>query len=671
MTDVYDEFRRGGPLAKIDRSLIATSIRTVDMATKANLMIMRGDQAPDASIAGATQQLDPSDVTGSQIVLEGENGATGLIAFDTQGGASAFRGASFVITNWARRTISSSHFRTSSDGTAGTAIGSAFDLVHGASVEVTFTLDNTATDGIAVAMKVVHGAVLTVDRTGQWVETNSGERIPAGKAISAAHAVEVGSASRLRIVGGALEADYGNETAISADTARTQEIVITRASGNINIIVDRSRPNGLQDFAKNDVQVLIHNLSGHPITRWAISAIGHGDQGVQASTTEIPSGSTGFVGVEVDGVIMRLHVNELGGSGGDGVTNLTYSATPAYVQIHSDTGTDATILPANDTDTAGVILPSHVIENRRGKVWQLDLGGAARYLRLVQFEYNTLHRLPNPDLYVTLEPRLMHDAIVVVSGAPASGVTGLNVIADIRGGTAKFDNLRFMLVNNATVPFNVWNIAGGTGPTGGAFTPQDRSRTVHPGEVCQAVFTAGTGAGNNHGLFLATKMLFGSSRGLFVESREAADPVTAADWVLVGDDSDGRATRRMTITQLKALVGGGSSPLNHIRRCAIRGLNGNFVASDFQTPATGVESVTHILTTPTWSDGLNRQMAFAVPTSAGDITAIYFSGDRVFNAINGFEKASYTLDFAGDTWALWVNTNVRPISSGISVEIEP
>ena len=64
-------------------------------------------------------------------------------------------------------------------------------------------------------------------------------------------------------------------------------------------------------------------------------------------------------------------------------------------------------------------------------------------------------------------------------------------------------------------------------------------------------------------------------------------------------------------------------------------------------------------------------MAFAVPTSAGDITAIYFSGDRVFNAVNGFAKASYTLDFAGDTWALWVNTSVRPISSGVSVEIEP
>ena len=133
--------------------------------------------------------------------------------------------------------------------------------------------------------------------------------------------------------------------------------------------------------------------------------------------------------------------------------------------------------------------------------------------------------------------------------------------------------------------------------------------------------------------------------------------------------------RQVPVSAMKTIFGsssgGGHSTLTHIRRCAIRTAAGNFVASDFTTAATGTQTQSHTITTPAWADGANRQMAFAVPTSVADITGLFFGGSRLFNALGSFPKAGYTLAIGGDTYKLWVNTNVFPLSSNQQVLIDP
>ena len=124
------------------------------------------------------------------------------------------------------------------------------------------------------------------------------------------------------------------------------------------------------------------------------------------------------------------------------------------------------------------------------------------------------------------------------------------------------------------------------------------------------------------------------------------------------------------LSDLRLYFGSGGSTLTHMRRCAIRTADGNFVEADFTTPATGTSSVTHILTTPTWTDGGTRRMAFATPTDVPDLRALYFAGAD-FNSIGGFDKQNYTVTIAGTEYNLWTNDGVLPSASGAAVQIEP
>ena len=341
-------------------------------------------------------------------------------------------------------------------------------------------------------------------------------------------------------------------------------------------------------------------------------------------------------------------------------TNLSVTRTSTLLNIASSTGTDI-ILGAPTSSLAGIMtaadkttldgLSSATPTSGGGGLHVVNMSVAQRYIRLISPGQSG----NAPTETVTIDPATLDGGVLIVTGVPA--VTSL-LIADVQGGTDPYDGLQFILENQTDQDIEEYR--GATG--GGTGRQIDNFTTLVPGQ--RHLLTFRLDSTQTWGINLDVVDIKDGFVGLDAVTTMAAD-----DTFVIADTSDQNRNQTITLADLRTLISG-PSPATHTRRCAIRSAAGNFIGTDFTSATTSTSSTTHTLTTPTWDSG-TRQMAFAIPNTEPDITALYFAGDTNFNAINGFPKASYTLTIGGVVHKLWVNSAVRNTSSGVSVQIEP
>lgn len=249
----------------------------------------------------------------------------------------------------------------------------------------------------------------------------------------------------------------------------------------------------------------------------------------------------------------------------------------------------------------------------------------------------------------------------MLSGKPSADPF---IVVSVHGLTPdNWDGWQAFISNATDQAFLRIRVADGGGQGG-----DQASIALPSGSRALMTVTKASGTGSTLGISSTIEVL--SLSGFDIE--ELADFGTAAisgNEVVAIDDGSG-TDKKITLSRLKSYLGGGGSGLTHLRRCAIKSGAGNFVAGDFTTSATGVSTVTNILTTPKWTDGANRRMAFATPTDVPDLSALYFAGSQFANSIGAFEKQSYNLTIEGKAFHLWVS-EVLPSLSGVSVQMEP
>ena len=253
---------------------------------------------------------------------------------------------------------------------------------------------------------------------------------------------------------------------------------------------------------------------------------------------------------------------------------------------------------------------------------------------------------------------------IVIGGTTTAAA--IRVVLDTQGGGgAEYKQTTFLLDNQTNKQIAEWYAATGGGDGNAKFEVP----SVPPGSVARISWVANASKAATDGVELSVEVYRGNVENIFPGLGTVTPQLT--DYILIGDVSNNEKTLKITLQDLKGIVGGGGgSGATHNRRCAIRAADGSaFVAGDFLTSSSGSRSITHIVTVPTWTSG-KRQLAFAVPTSTPDLTGLRPNGS-IFNALGGFEKQTDTLAIDGDTYKLWVNPSVFQVTSGTAWEIEP
>ena len=253
---------------------------------------------------------------------------------------------------------------------------------------------------------------------------------------------------------------------------------------------------------------------------------------------------------------------------------------------------------------------------------------------------------------------------IVIGGTTTAAA--IRVVLDTQGGGgAEYKQTTFLLDNQTNKQIAEFYAATGGGDGNAKFEVP----SVPPGSVARISWVANASKAATDGVELSVEVYRGSVENIFPGLGTVTPQLT--DYILIGDVSNNEKTLKITLQDLKGIVGGGGgSGATHNRRCAIRAADGSaFVAGDFLTSSSGSRSITHIVTVPTWTSG-KRQLAFAVPTSTPDLTGLRPNGS-IFNALGGFEKQTDTLAIDGDTYKLWVNPSVFQVTSGTAWEIEP
>ena len=293
------------------------------------------------------------------------------------------------------------------------------------------------------------------------------------------------------------------------------------------------------------------------------------------------------------------------------------------------------------------------------RTWEIS--GAEKNIRFIAQGESA--NVPADNLEIVREN--LNGKRIVVGGTTTAA--SIRVVLDTQGGGdggSEYQKTDFLLDNQTNKTIAEWYTAGGGGDGNAKF----ECPVVPPGSVAKVSWVADAAETTTNGLELLVVVYRGSVENIFPGLGTVPPQLT--DYVLVGDVSNSEMTVKITLQDLKGLIGGGGSVATHNRRCAIRAADGSaFVAGDFLTSSSGSRSITHIVTVPTWTSG-KRQLAFAVPTSTPDLTGLRPNGS-VFNAIGGFEKQDDTLAIDGDTYKLWINPSVFQITSGTAWEIEP
>ena len=291
------------------------------------------------------------------------------------------------------------------------------------------------------------------------------------------------------------------------------------------------------------------------------------------------------------------------------------------------------------------------------RTWEIS--GAEKNIRFVELGHSG--NVPADNLEIVREN--LNGKRIVIGGTTTAA--SIRVILDRQGGGSEGYQLTdFLLDNQTNKTITEWYTAGGGGDGNAKF----ECPVVPPGAVARIAWVADASETTTNGIALLVEVYRGSVENIFPGLGTVPPQLT--DYVLIGDVSNNEMTVKVTLQDLRGLIGGGGSVATHNRRCAIRAADGSaFVAGDFLTSSSGSRSITHIVTVPTWTSG-KRQLAFAVPTSTPDLTGLRPNGS-VFNAIGGFTKQTATLAIDGDTYKLWINPSVFQVTSGTAWEIEP
>ena len=250
---------------------------------------------------------------------------------------------------------------------------------------------------------------------------------------------------------------------------------------------------------------------------------------------------------------------------------------------------------------------------------------------------------------------------VLITGETTA--SSLHVVFDTQGGSTNYNSLKFVIENQTNIAITQWLVASGGGDGDHVISS---SNDVNPGGKALVTVTPDS-TSITDGLAVNVINLDSSIDGLF----DNLNPVAASldEEIVFGDVSDNNKSRKISIRDLKALIG--TSQLTHIRRSAIRATDSQpFTVGNFTNVATATFGSSHLLQVPAWDDG-DRQLAFAVPSDTPDLTGIYPNGVRLFNAIESFPKASYVLEIDRISYKVFVNENVFIASSGQTFELEP
>lgn len=327
----------------------------------------------------------------------------------------------------------------------------------------------------------------------------------------------------------------------------------------------------------------------------------------------------------------------------------------------------------------------------RDQIIDFDLASGRNRLRI---EGDDQTYSGDASLTQQFSPETIRGTEVIVHGSPGSA---MRLIVSIQGSSAAdIDGLEFIIMN--ATAFTIDQFAVATGPGVGRSFGSGVVTPIGPFHRALVKVSASADVSASNGVLVTTEPLIaaditgvtagagltgGGNTGAVSLAVERPVPAGGSDGQVLSVNASG------VLEWVDAQSGGGSSGghsvLTYLRRCAIRNERGDFTAADFTDPATGSTSRTYLIHVPTWDSpdppdpkvplGTIRQLAFAIPTSVGDLTALYFAGSRLFNALAGFEKQDYVLEIGpvGEEveYTLWVNPVVYYINSGIAVELLP